>query len=95
MGDNYYIVGELDNSWEYVCYGKQRELYANRKELLASFLFIERCYELSYPIQFIKSGSLLEYRAMRHFKASVEDWTKYVTDLSNEYLGYAEEELKF
>ena len=93
MGDLYYIVGDLSDKWEYVCYGKQSETYSNHKDLLAAFMFLEKCIEFYYPVRLIKSGASLEYHAMKHFKASVADWPNFVKDVSDEYLEYVEEEL--
>ena len=93
MGDLYYIVRETGRVWEYVCYGKQRELYANRKELLAAFMFLESSHEFYYPDRFIKGSDGLEYYAMRAFDSTVDDWTNHVKDVSDEWFEYAEEEL--
>jgi len=93
MGDLYYVVRETGSIWEYVCYGKQRELYANYKELLATFMFLESSLESYYPVRLIKSGATLEYHAMREFNSTVDGWTKHVKDVSEEWLEYAEEEI--
>ena len=92
MGDLYYIVGDdIRGIWEYVQYGKQGELYANHKQLLATLMFIEHCVENYASVRFFKGGSDLEYYAMKRFCDS--NLLCYVFDVSEKWLEYAEEEL--